>query len=295
MNLRDIALLYAGSGIAVFPVRGVIDGKCTCGRDPCGPGNRSAGKHPVTGDGFKSATTDRATVDEWWTKYPDANIGTACFDVLDVDAYKSGAKEAFAALRPLVPRDTPFTRTGGGGLQLFFAAGTLPEGPLGPGIDSRYARRSYVILPPSRHRSGGMYTWGTTLVKGRLAPAPGFPVSAAATGEGDDLRERVREGEIIEIGRNKATFRFACAVARWSDDEELIRAQVQLWVNRYCRDPQEVDTAKQVRGTMKLGKAESLIEVAERRPISMQRAVYPPIPLAKRVLRLGAAGLRGRE
>jgi hypothetical protein len=254
------ALWYAGLGVSIFPVHGVDNGKCACGADPCGPDNRSAGKHPVPREGFKAATADRKQVEMWWRENPNANIGSPDFDVVDVDEYREGAREAFGALRPLIPKDTPFTRTGGGGKQLFFTGGTLRGGSLGIGIDSRYATRNYVILPPSRHRSGGVYEWGTDLFKGRLAPAPAFPLTEIATGEGDDLKDRVREGEIIETGRNKAAFRFACSLSRWSDDEALIRDQTQMWVDRHCRDPHEVDVAKQVRGALKLGRGESLGE-----------------------------------
>ena len=120
-----------------------------------------------------------------------------------------------------------------------------------------------MILPPSGHRSGARYSWKLTLTKGRLAPAPDFPLSENAGGEDDDLKDRVRDGELIETGRNKAAFRFACSVARWSDDQELILEQTQAWVDRYCRDPHEVDTAKQVRGALKLSKTESLAKVTQ--------------------------------
>jgi putative DNA primase/helicase len=117
---------------------------------------------------------------------------------------------------------------------------------------------NYVILPPSHHRSGGTYEWALTLTKGRLAPAPDFPLSDNAGGEDDGLKDRVREGELIETGRNKAAFRFACMVARWSDDPELVEKQTQAWVDRSCRNPGEVDTAKQVKGALKLSRTASL-------------------------------------
>ena len=59
---------------------------CSC-RDPgCG----QVGKHPLGAlvpHGLKEATTNRARVLAWWTRYPQANIGLASgrFDVLDLD------------------------------------------------------------------------------------------------------------------------------------------------------------------------------------------------------------------
>jgi len=50
---------------------------------PCVPGK----KQPLTRHGFKDATTDKSQIIEWWTKWPNANIGlpTAGMVVVDVD------------------------------------------------------------------------------------------------------------------------------------------------------------------------------------------------------------------
>lgn len=74
MSISDkkaAAIAYAGLGYPVFPVE-------------------PNGKAPLTElapRGFKSATTDVATVENWWSEYPDANIGlaTAGLIVIDVD------------------------------------------------------------------------------------------------------------------------------------------------------------------------------------------------------------------
>ena len=71
--MLDHALEYAGCGLAVFPVYGVADGVCDCGYSDCS----SPGKHPRVAGGFKVATSDIQTITEWWTTYPNANIGIA--------------------------------------------------------------------------------------------------------------------------------------------------------------------------------------------------------------------------
>jgi hypothetical protein len=91
--VREAALNYGDGGIAIFPVHGIVDGRCTCGKDPCGPDNRSAGKHPIFTGSFHEASTDREQIERWWAAHPNANIGTSAFDVVDVDHYKDGAKE----------------------------------------------------------------------------------------------------------------------------------------------------------------------------------------------------------
>ena len=41
---------------------------------PCEPN----GKQPLTAHGYKDASNDPAQIEEWWEKWPDANIGLAC-------------------------------------------------------------------------------------------------------------------------------------------------------------------------------------------------------------------------
>ena len=101
---RDAALGYATRGIPVLPLHYPLPHRsglqpvasdhpptlatgCSC-RDPsCG----QVAKHPLGSlvpHGVKDATTNRARVPAWWTRYPQANIGLATghtFDVLDVD------------------------------------------------------------------------------------------------------------------------------------------------------------------------------------------------------------------
>src|SRR5262245_16307755 len=77
--MLDAALDYAERNVPIFPVWGVRDGRCGCGRVPCGTDNRNAGKHPVghlAPHGFKDATTDASTIRRWWAATPDANIAT---------------------------------------------------------------------------------------------------------------------------------------------------------------------------------------------------------------------------
>lgn len=98
MNI-DYALRYAELGIPVLPLHWIMpDGICSCGgfivnyktgnNIPCKPG-----KHPHNSNGVSGATTDKKLINEWWDKWPQANIGAACgylFDVIDVDPRNGG-------------------------------------------------------------------------------------------------------------------------------------------------------------------------------------------------------------
>lgn len=195
LTLRAAAVAYARKGRAVFPVHGMRDGKCTCRKDCPRPG-----KHPVASaapNGVKDATSDTATVDAWWERYPWASIGMACGEasgvwVLDVDVKAPKPKtpdevtitgvDALAQLEALhgaLP-STLEARTGGGGRHLFFVLtkGRTVRNKVAlkglngerTGLDVRSAG-GYVILAPSPHVSGGSYAWNEPKLPCVEAPA----------------------------------------------------------------------------------------------------------------------------
>lgn len=154
-ELRRAAVACAAVGWAVLPLRGKV---------------------PLVEHGLHDASSDPKQVEQWWTRWPSANVGAVVPDgllVLDVDAHHGG-DDTLAALvtehGPLPPTLTSLT--GGGGAHLFFRApvGRL-RGQLGPGIDLRLAGRHYVVLPPSVHASGKSYAWDDPEVAPAALPA----------------------------------------------------------------------------------------------------------------------------
>jgi hypothetical protein len=80
----ETAREFAAHQLPVFPTHGVIDGRCSCGKSDC----ESSGKHPLTPNGFKDATTDERRLLHWHQRWPDANWAVACGSlvaVVDVD------------------------------------------------------------------------------------------------------------------------------------------------------------------------------------------------------------------
>jgi len=169
MTPLDFALKYASQGWAVFPAHSIQHGECTCGNPTCGP----AGKHPMVAGGFKAASTDPDTVQQWWTNWPEANVAIATGSVsglliLDVDV--GADKQGEAALKRLEAETGPLpreavVRTGSGGWHIYMQMPDQPVGgsasKLGPNLDVR-ANGGYVIAPPSIHKSGNHYTWEST-------------------------------------------------------------------------------------------------------------------------------------
>ena len=88
--MLDAAMEYADRGVAVFPVHGVTNRRCECGKD-C----ESPGKHPeaaLVRTGVTPATTDISLIQNWWERYPTASMATptSWTTMLDVDPRNSG-------------------------------------------------------------------------------------------------------------------------------------------------------------------------------------------------------------
>lgn len=158
----NAALRYISRGWHVFPLNGIVDGRCSCGRPSCDRG----GKHPFKGThGFKEASNDPAQITLWWTRRPYANMGVALeasgLQLLDVDP-RNGGDATFEALPEELKAQigrTLTAETGGGGWHYIFRCnGTNPIGKVkGGAIDVRQV--GYFIAAPSSHISGKTYRW----------------------------------------------------------------------------------------------------------------------------------------
>jgi hypothetical protein len=158
------AALKFGQKVAVFPCK--------------------ADKTPYTPNGFKDATTDRARLTAYWTRWPNANPamptgGRSGMFVLDVDRDKWG----FGSLEDLEEKHgklppTWTAKTGGGGLHYYFKLPAGVEirnsaGKLGRGLDVR-GEGGYVLLPGST--TDGEYE---VLERHPVADAPAWLIQLA--------------------------------------------------------------------------------------------------------------------
>ena len=157
------ALAYAALGWHVLPCWWINDDlSCACGRECSSPG-----KHPigvVAPLGQHSATTDSETIIRWWTMYPLANVAVELarsgLCAVDIDPRNGGLYTIDmieAQHGPLKSDVLQFT--GGGGEHRVFLRpvdGRLP-GRLGPGVDLKV--NGYIMVEPSRHKSGRHYAW----------------------------------------------------------------------------------------------------------------------------------------
>jgi hypothetical protein len=141
MNLSEAARFYAERNFKVFPVV---------------PG----GKRPLTDKGFHDASSEVEQIEEWWERYPNANIGFPVPEgIVVVDVDSEDALHQLGAQDLDLPSTTT-VKTPRGHHFWYRANGTKlrPAVDLFPGVDIR-AVGSYVILPPSYRPAEGRYTW----------------------------------------------------------------------------------------------------------------------------------------
>lgn len=181
----DAALAYAQLGWPVMPLyEPVAPGVCSCSkRDACG---RDCGKHPRTAHGKSDATSDEATIREWWTRWPNSNIGIALphpeFFVVDLDP-RNGGDVTWAAIcaehEPLPP--TVYQRTGSGGHHGLYRRheSVKLRSKIAPGVD---IPTSYIVAAPSIHASGERYTWIRSPLDHKIAEPPVWLVELARVG-----------------------------------------------------------------------------------------------------------------
>src|SRR5262249_44109627 len=146
--MLDAALNYARKGWRVFPLHGIVGGRCTCRKAGC----QSPGKHPRTRGGFKDASTDIAQITSWYRRWPDANIGGAMGGdkcAIDLDGPEGFNKfKALIAENEVIP-DTLVSKTGNGYHIIFALRADSPEvrsSAREGGIHVR-GEGGYIVLP----------------------------------------------------------------------------------------------------------------------------------------------------
>lgn len=202
-EILTAALDYANRGFHVFPVHGIVNGKCTCGFPGCKPPN--SGKHPATKSGLKDATTDAAIIRAWFERNNwNVAIRTGAESriwVLDIDGAQG--EESLDNLEKIHGKLPPTmeSTTGRGRHLIWKHTGEELKNSaskIGLKIDAR-GDGGYIVAPPSNHHSGAVYTlndaeavyapdWLFDLASGAKAKAErvyAVPDAGQQTGEWD--------------------------------------------------------------------------------------------------------------
>ncbi|MFZ5667725.1 MAG: phage/plasmid primase, P4 family [Pseudomonadota bacterium] len=188
MKVAAAAVIYAECGVPVFP---------------CDPKRKS----PLVRRGFKDATTNVDQVRRWWSKWPDAMIGVPTglasklfvLDVDDLDAFNNGCS---------IERPETLTAITGKGEHYYFAwdpgrpvknaQKMMRDGkarwpfPDAPGCDCR-GEGGYIIVAPSRHPNGRIYTWKNNCPVASASDALYACLAGAKSAEATPLRQKVEK------------------------------------------------------------------------------------------------------
>lgn len=229
-RLRDAALAYAARGWPVFPL-------ISRGKLPAVP-------QAEGGRGFRDASTDPRQIERWWSRWPQANIGFCPGrpGILVID--QDGPEAARVAMTlGLFSEPVPSVISGraDGGRHLYFAhpGGVVGNLHLGhPKLEVR-ADNGYVILPPSVHPSGAVYTWEDR--DQPLAPLPPRALYALRTAATQTPERRARDIprlESIPEGSRHVTLRsYAARLVNLGHDAEEAYRLLQGLNHLLCRPP----------------------------------------------------------
>ncbi len=215
------------------------------------------GKIPRLRNGLHGASIDSHAIRNWYTMWPDADLGVRTGNglvVLDIDG-DVGADSLHTLERQhgALPR-TVSVRTGSGGAHYYLTT-TLPvansAGKLGPGLDIR-GDGGYVVAPPSVHpATGARYVWDNDPHDVAVAAIPAWIVQRIRAGSCAPKRTPVRDwvrmlDRIPEGERNDSLARLTGLLfARGLHDDVV--ARLVMSVNQTaCRPPLPTDEVIQI-------------------------------------------------
>ena len=204
-------------------------------------------KKPLTANGFKDATRDEEQIKEWWTRWPNANIGIPTgfengFFALDVDVKNNGQDTLFNLITEngVLPH-TIQAKTGGGGSHFLFKyeEGIKNRIEFQKGLDIK-GQDGYLVVSPSIHdKTGNRYEWINHPLETHIAEAPRWLIEmikepnrvehqAKPKSHWNSIIQGVGEG-----ARNEsATSLSGLLVRRFFDNLELAWELLMAWNDR---------------------------------------------------------------
>lgn len=224
----------------IFPLYTIFEGVCTC-KD--GAKCETPGKHPIE-EWTEVRTTNTGKIHDWIDRHGRCNWGGATGKVsgvfaVDIDPRHNGV-ETFDALEKEYGKipDTRIHKTGGGGVHLIFSIPrgmTIKNGSIGPGVDIK-GEGGYIVLPPSRHISGGQYE-----VLNDVPPAEP-PEWLIWLIQGKTLTEKSQQGfkmpDAIPAGERTTTlFKAARSMRAKGFSEPAVKAAIEIENQLRCEHP----------------------------------------------------------
>jgi hypothetical protein len=239
---RDNAAKYAELGWAIFPLT-------------------AGDKVPMRGtNGLHNASNDRAQIEAWSLRHPDANIAIRCGKasnvvVIDCDP-RNGSDETVAKLARVgktFPDTCPEASTPRAGRHLYCAYDERVQASkvhaLGPGVDLK-TDGGYIVLPPSwwaKQDAGYRWIvpprgnclpplprWVIQALQPKPAPkrAPSTPIDTSNLSgyrrqAVADLQDLAQQMATLGDGRHTAPFSMACRIGKYRAHGLLTDAEIE--------------------------------------------------------------------
>jgi len=222
--LLSAALSYAKKGYPVFPILA----------------NQKA--PPLIKEWQKQATTDTERITEWWTQWPDANIGIHCvgLTVIDIDGKDNPWLTNLKSTEHVELLKAPFAVTPRGGRHVVFKGSTKTGvAKLAEKVDTR-SDGGYIVVYPSTV-DGKLYQWVQELTPvDTLPPVPEWVKTVLSTQVLQNAKPTETNGTVEKIPegrRDDFIFRYACRLRRLGMTLEEIDVALQEINKTRCTPP----------------------------------------------------------
>ena len=228
-NFLDAAIDYASRGLAVFPLK-------------------PKDKAPITAHGVHEATTNLETIQKWWRKYPNANIGIACGKisggllVVDVDRKPNGVDgldslNAWERENGELP-ETVRSITGSGGCHIFFRIDRPEKNRVNllEGVDIR-SDGGYIVAPPSIHNNGNQYEWEYDPDEYEVAHGDEILDKLLKCGKKDKTDQFTMPDKVGKGQRNDTMYKLACSLQARNLPDAVIKASMSAANTEMCDPP----------------------------------------------------------
>lgn len=163
-------------------------------------------KEPLLRHGVHQASDDERVLEDWWRRWPRANVGVACLAllVIDLDARHDGEAKWIRLRAGRELPHGPVARTATGGVHLLFRRPDFATvGKLVQGVDVLCGWKYFVAAPSVR--SMGRYVWEVPISVGvpeapawllelvrRPEPKPAQTSTTTRTDKAETIEKRAR-------------------------------------------------------------------------------------------------------
>jgi bifunctional DNA primase/polymerase-like protein/primase-like protein len=242
-QLAKTAIWYAGNGLPVFPLAPRT-------KNPVIPKKEG-------GRGYRDATTDCKQIQEWWKRWPDANIGLPTglitrrllldADFRNMDPRFRDRDDLIEFYGPIPQTAEVITGTGDRHFHLRYAGGKVPK-EIARGLELK-SDGGYAVMPPSIHPNGNEYRFDGLDEKLIWHPGetPDWLLKLIEKGNTARSQQKAdaKEAKWAEGERNTQLTRLAGKLRYAGLSEETIFTALAAANQRHCHPPlQEKEVRK---------------------------------------------------